>query len=300
MKAFYNDIEKQAIKKDYLIVDYLDQKGYEPVKKLKIGEWLYKSMDSNETTPSFYVNVHKNVYTDYSGNNSNTGEKGDIIRLVMYLENIPNFVDACNAIVHSNFKRTVIADYETTDTEDKKSIEILNVRPICRWALINYIESRKISFKLADRYCKEIDYTNKGQKYFSIGFPNDQGGFALRSAICKNQTAPQGISTLKGVESDTINVFEGFFDMLSVLQDFGYDCYKNTTYVLNSTGNLNKLIPQIPDAVTKINVFFDNDEGGRKAVEKLSKYHWQIFDKSDLYEGYNDYNEYLMNKKIVL
>lgn len=296
MKAFINDIEKQRIKKEYPIVEYLEKKGYEPV-KMKNGEWLYRSPGSNESTPSFWVNIKKNVYMDYSGNNSNTGEKGDIIRLVMCLENISNFVDACNLIVNSDFKAVTNFGYDTTaNIDEKKGIEILNVRSICRWAMVNYIESRRIKFSLANRFLKEIDYKVNDTRYFSIGFQNDKGGFALRSALFKGQTMPQYFTTLKGVESDTINIFEGFFSMLSCLQDFGFDCYKNTTYVLNSIHNLNKLIPLIPDNVKYINAFMDNDEAGKKALAKLSGYDWQVFDKSDLYKGYNDYNEFLMNK----
>lgn len=293
MKAFFTDPEKIAIKKNYAIADYLDAKGYEPKKKHK-GEWLYCSPNSSESTPSFWVNLKKNVYTDYSGNSFNTGEKGDIIRLVQYLEGI-DFITACNALLDSNFKN-VSANNNSANPDEKKGIEILNVRYICRYSLIEYLESRRINFSLANRYLKEIDYKANNTKYFALGFQNDKGGFSLRSSIFKGQTMPQYFTTLKGVESDTINIFEGFFSMLSCLQDFQHDCFKNTTYVLNSVHNLNKLIAQIPDTVTKINIFPDNDAAGRKVVEKLSTHDWQIINHCNLYASYNDYNEYLMNK----
>lgn len=295
MKKFYNDIETEKLKASVLIPDYLEKKGYEPVKKQKSGEWLYQSMGSNESTPSFSVNIKKNVYSDYSGNNINTGEKGDIIRLVMHLEH-RQFVDACNYLASGEFTSSGQIPPITPLGEEKKGIEILNVRHVCRYALTEYLESRRISFSLANRYVKEIDYKNHDTKYFALGFANDRGGFALRSSIFKGQTMPQYFTTLRGVESDTINIFEGFFSMLSCLQDYGFDCFKNHTYVLNSTNNLNKLIPLIPDSVKYINAFLDNDDAGKNALVKLKSYDWQVIDRSENYQGYNDYNEYLMRK----
>lgn len=295
MKKFYNDIDKEKIKDSILITDYLESKGYEPVKSIK-SEWLYQSMGSNENTPSFYVNVKKNRYYDYSSNNGNTGECGDIIRLAMWLEN-KQFIDACNFLVAGNFTPCVEFPPITPLGEEKKGIEVLNVQSLRRRSLIEYAESRRIPFSLANCCLREVDYEVNGKRFFAIGFPNDRGGYALRSSIFKGQTKPQYYSTLKGIESETINIFEGFFSMLSCLQLYGFDCFKNTTYVLNSVNNLNKLIPNIPDGVLKINAFLDNDEAGRKALEKLQRLdHLVTIDYSDRYKGYKDFNEQLLNQ----
>jgi len=50
-----------------------------------------------------------------------------------------------------------------------------------------------------------------------------------------------------------------------------------------------------------INAYFDNDATGKKCTEKLAKICNEkgisFQDKSSLYTGYNDYNEFLVSKK---
>lgn len=297
MKKFFTDIEIGRLKKAVQITDYLISKGYEPTVRIN-SEWLFKSPGSNEKTASFYVNVKKNVYFDYSGNNSNTGENGDIIRLVRFLENC-DFIEACNKLINSDF-----AHIETTPPTppvydvEKKGIEVLNVQSLRRSALIDYVDSRRISFSLANLYLKEVDYEMKGNRYYAVAFQNDRGGYALRSSIFKGQTNPSYFTTIPGQGvSDKINVFEGFFSALSCLQYYNFDCFKNTTYVLNSVSNLNKLITQLDENVRQVNCFFDNDTAGRKAFEKLKLFeHLYPVDNSERYKGFKDFNELLLSK----
>lgn len=293
MKKFFTDIEIDRLKAQFSIVDYLDSKGFEPVERIK-SEWLYQSMGSNENTPSFYVNVAKNVYYDYSSNRDNTGECGDIIRLVRCLEKL-QFIDACNFLMKGEFTPYGQIPPTTPLTEEKKGIQVLNVQSIRRAALIEYIARRRISFRLANNYLKEIDYQSSGNRYFALGFKNDKGGYALRSSIFKGQTMPQHYTTLPAIETDTINIFEGFFSMLSCLEIYKHECFKYTTYVLNSVTNLNRLIPHIPERIKKINVFFDNDEAGRKALLKLQDLDlYTVVDNSIHYQGFKDFNEKLL------
>ncbi|MER0442800.1 toprim domain-containing protein [Emticicia sp. W12TSBA100-4] len=289
---FYSKEYIERIKTECKIVDYLSCHGYEPVKCYG-SEWLYSSIGANERTPSFFVNVKKNVYYDYSGNSDTTGEKGDIIRLVQSLEHC-TFLDACYKLANAEFMP--LSFTPPTPPEQKKGIEIIKVNCLRTWPLINYIESRRIGFSLADRYVREVHYMNAGSKFVALGFKNDKEGYALRSANFKGQTMPQGFTTLAGLQSDTINVFEGFFSMLSCLEFFECQCFKNHTTVLNSLSNLNSWIPQITESVKTINVFFDNDPAGQKALKKLQDLNkWEIKPQNKLYDGYKDFNEFLCN-----
>lgn len=292
-KTFYS---KEKIKVECQIVDYLANHGYEPVKKHG-SEWLYSSIGANERTPSFFVNIKKNVYTDYSGNSEATGEKGDIIRLVMFLENC-SFVDACCKLSNSEFMPLNFTPPVPPDEEEgKKKIEIIKVQSLRSWSLINYLESRQIGFKLADLYLKEVHYIAKDKKYYSLGFKNDNGGYALRNQLFKNQTEPQGFTTIEGENVGFVNIFEGFFSFLSSLEFYSRSRLNNITYVLNSLSNLNKLIVSLPENTKQINVFFDNDQSGKKALLKLKNIGaWHILDQSPLYEGYKDFNVKLCSR----
>ncbi len=66
-----------------------------------------------------------------------------------------------------------------------------------------------------------------------------------------------------------------------------------TAIILNSTSNLNKVLPSISE-YKKVFCYLDNDDTGRKAFEKLNQLHPNVIDKSCIYDGYNDFNDFLV------
>ena len=60
----------------------------------------------------------------------------------------------------------------------------------------------------------------------------------------------------------------------------------------NSVSNLSKAMPQLTGATT-IYSYLDNDEAGQKATQKMKDAGLNVLDKSAIYEGYKDFNEYL-------
>lgn len=295
MKTFFNTAETARLKSEKFITDYLAVKGYEPV--LKSGcEWLYQSIGTNEKTPSFFVNHRKNVYYDFSGNAAANGTGGDIIRLVMHLENV-DFVGACNMLAAGVFSAAPHTPQQEKNDPETSKLAITRIGAIKHPALINYIESRKIIFSIADMYCREVYYKVNDNIFYAVGFPNDNGGFALRSAKFKSQTKPNGYTSLSGLQNDTkqLNIFEGFFDFLSCLTFYKTFRTYNHSIVLNSLNNLNSLIPRISETINRVNVFFDDDKTGRAAVEKLQKLNaFEVVNLSEYY-GAKDFNEMLVN-----
>ncbi len=65
------------------------------------------------------------------------------------------------------------------------------------------------------------------------------------------------------------------------------------TIILNSTGNLAKALPAI-STFPRINTYFDGDDAGRDALQTLVTANLPVIDRSDLYDGYNDFNAFLM------
>jgi Toprim-like/CHC2 zinc finger len=277
--------------KQYPITDYLQSLGLEPVKSMGT-ELVYYSPKTNETTPSFFVNPSKNVFFDYSSN-----EKGDVIRLVQYLQGL-DFTTACNHL--EKFGNGLVSPSPQNSfsfcgnevISPKNTITISNVKPLQSNSLIAYCESRKIPFYVAYKFLHEVHYSNNGKAYYSLGFRNDKGGFELRNQMFKGCTTPKGITTFEVPESKTVYLFEGFFDFLSALAFFGTSKPRNTVIVLNSLSCL----PHAKERLNKteiIHTFLDRDSSGIKAVEKLRMDNFSIMDRSVIYEGYKDFNDFL-------
>lgn len=277
--------------KQLSIIDYLQSLGLEPVKSSG-KELVYYSPKTNEKSPSFFVNPNKNVFFDYSSN-----ESGDIIRLVQYLNDF-DFTTACkhletigNGSVFQSAENSFSFCRKSPDSK-ANTISINTVKPLQANSLISYCEGRKIPFPIAYKYLKEVHYTNNNKSYYSLGFVNDRGGFELRNQHFKGCTTPKGITTFEVPESRDIYLFEGFFDLLSAFAHFGTSKPSNTTIVLNSIVNIEKAKERLEKA-QKIHCFLDRDNQGTKAVEKLSE-SFQIIDRSKIYDGYKDFNEFLI------
>jgi hypothetical protein len=277
--------------KQYPITEYLQSLGLEPVKSVG-KELVYYSPKTNEKTPSFFVNPSKNVFFDYSSN-----ERGDVIRLVQYLENL-DFTTACNHLEKfgngfvNTFPQNSFSFCGNEELSPKNTITISTVKTLQANSLIAYCDSRKIPFYLAYKFLSEVHYINDGKAYYSLGFRNDKGGFELRNQSFKGCSHPKTITTFEVPESNGIYLFEGFFDFLSALAFFGTSKPLNTVIVLNSLSLLSQAKGRLNEAET-IHTFLDRDDAGIKAVEKLRTDNINIVDRSVIYDGYKDFNDYL-------
>jgi hypothetical protein len=148
---------------------------------------------------------------------------------------------------------------------------------------------------LAKKYLNEVRYRNGERVFYALGFPNDSGGFELRSEKFKGKTG-NGITTIPG-RPGVVNLFEGVFDFLSACEYYRIDKPINTTIVLNSTVNLPSALP-ILEKATGIRCFLDNDKTGKNALSKLENAGFSIVDESQkLYPDSNDFNEFLCFKR---
>jgi hypothetical protein len=277
--------------KEVKITDYLQSLGIEPVKS-KGKELVYYSPKTKEKTPSFFVNPSKNVFYDYSSN-----ESGDVIRLCQSLQGL-DFHSACNHLekfgkgLQSEFSKNSFSFCRNENDLEPNTITVTNVKPLESTPLIAYCESRKIPFHIAYKYLNEVQYTNSGKQYFSLGFRNDKGGFELRNQFFKGCTAPKGITTIEVPESKDVYLFEGFFDFLSALAFFGTSKPSNTVIVLNSLSQLSKAQERLNKAQI-IHTFLDRDKQGIATVQKLKMEKTCVWDRSDIYEKHKDFNEFI-------
>lgn len=276
----------------YPIADYLRDLGITPAKEHS-SYGMYHSPFREDRTASFKVDYENNRWRDFG-----TGESGSLIDLVMKVENCTNgrAMQLLEQHIGGNnsfsFQRENIPTHKT---EKEPAIRINEVKPITHPALIQYLNERSISPALANLYCKEVHYSANSKPYFSIGFQNNSGSWAIRSEFFKGCSAMDVKTFFHKNEKDTCLVFEGFMDFLSYLTMKGEKEPKYDAVVLNSTINLPKVINQLSE-YKSVQAFLDNDEGGRRAVHDLRSTCKEVVDQSIHYKNCNDLNDFLCSR----
>ena len=269
------------------LADFLARLGYEPVRRSGNELW-YRAPYRSERTPSFRVNVAKQLWYDFG-----LGKGGDIFTLAGEFVGSGNFMEQMKFIAET--ARVPFAAMDKPQFLPKPSepvFEGVEAVPLLRSPLTDYLAERGIPYGIASRYCCRLNYGVRGKRYFAVGFPNVAGGFEIRSRFFKGCVPPKDVSSVKteNTTADVCSVFEGFMDFLSAATlglETG-DCL-----VLNSVSNVEKAMKHLT-AYGRINCFLDRDEAGRRTLDVLGKRHsGRICDRSALYDGCKDLNEYL-------
>lgn len=170
---------------------------------------------------------------------------------------------------------------------------IKKIKELTHFALKEYVKSRNISIATARKLVKEVLYDFKGKSYFAIGLQNESRGWELRNKYYKNSSSPKDITHIKNGNKKLV-VTEGMFDLLSILE---WNKEIETEYdflVLNSTAFLQKGMKVI-DGYTQIDLYLDNDSTGKRTAKKLKKFSKNCKDRSGLYMGFKDMNEWLIH-----
>ena len=270
------------------LADFLARLGHEPVRRSGNELW-YRAPYRSERTPSFRVNVAKQLWYDFG-----LGKGGDIFTLagefaqsVDFMEQARFIAKAANMVVD----RSAFPTYQPKPAEP--AFEGVEAVPLLRSPLTDYLAERGIPYAVASHHCFRLNYGVRGKRYFAIGFPNMAGGYEVRSRHFKGCIPPKDVSLVKleNTAADVCSVFEGFMDFLSAatLGIVG----NGDSLVLNSVSNVEKAMKHL-DAYGRINCFLDRDEAGRRTLDVLGKrYGRRACDHSALYDGCKDLNEYL-------
>ena len=286
--------------KRYPITDFLGSIGIFPASRSG-QDFIYSSPLRQDSKPSFSVNPAKNIFYDYG----NESDKGGVIDLIMKYHKI-SFPQACDLIETMDGKekdnsgnpsffscRPSLTNKPMSDSRN----QIISVGNLQHQALINYVASRKISFQTAFTYLKQIRYQNAKGRFFGVGYQTDNGSYVVRNEKMKNpiNLGKASIKTMVLPNSTAVILFEGMFDFLSAVE-----CFKRpsiyTAIILNSVNNLSQAMPLIMQH-NKVFAYLDNDEAGRKALEKLRATRLEVIDQSDVYRPFNDFNDYLKARK---
>ena len=269
------------------LADFLARLGHEPVRRSGNELW-YRAPYRNERTPSFRVNMAKQLWFDFG-----LGNGGDIFTLAGEFLGSGDFMAQARFIAETARMPFVAAEKPLYLPEPSEpAFEGVEAVPLLRSPLTDYLAERGIPYVIASRHCCRLNYGVRGKRYFAIGFPNVAGGFEIRSRFFKGCVPPKDVSLVKaeGSPSDVCSVFEGFMDFLSAATlglETG-DCL-----VLNSVSNVEKAMRYL-DGYGHIDCYLDRDEAGRRTLEMLKgHYEERVCDRSALYDGCKDLNEYL-------
>ena len=269
------------------IAVFLARLGHEPVRRSGNELW-YLAPYRGERTSSFRVNVAKQLWYDFG-----LGKGGDIFTLAGEFARSGDFMARARFIAETARMPLVASEKPLFLPEPSEpAFEGVEAVPLLRSTLTDYLAERGIPYAVAYRHCCRLNYGVRGKRYFAVGFPNVAGGYEIRSRYFKGCVPPKDVSLIKPEDTapDVCSVFEGFMDFLSAATlglETG-DCL-----VLNSVSNVEKAMRYL-DGYGHIDCYLDRDEAGRRTLEMLKgHYEERVCDRSALYDGCKDLNEYL-------
>ncbi|MHC1705742.1 MAG: toprim domain-containing protein [Tenuifilaceae bacterium] len=251
--------------------------------------WYISFIRPQEKVPSLKVNAKKNIWYDFG-----LGDGGNCLDLLIYYLKTNDIIYIAKTIKNHFpdyfFLDQPVLTRSNDQLADKPKNEIAKIIPLEHAALINYVAFRAISLKLANRYCQEVWYRNTGKNYFAVGFKSDSG-YELRNKFFQGCTG-KGITFIDNGSNDC-TVFEGFFSWLSLLE-LNPDVEFNMNHlILNSISNYSKA-EELLKKHDLLRLYLDLDDSGRSVVSKIDKIGIKYKDESELYNGFNDLNEYLV------
>ncbi|WP_207867615.1 toprim domain-containing protein [Bacteroides uniformis] len=269
------------------LADFLARLGHGPVRRSGNELW-YRAPYRNERTPSFRVNVAKQLWYDFG-----LGKGGDIFTLAGEFVGSDDFMEQAKFIAETaNMPIPEVSKPTFLPKPSEPVFEGVEAIPLLRSPLTDYLAERGIPYAVAFRHCCRVNYGVRDKRYFAIGFPNVAGGYEIRNKLFKGCVPPKDVSLVKaeGSPVDVCSVFEGFMDFLSAATlglETG-DCL-----VLNSVANVERAIRYL-DGYGRIDCYLDRDEAGWRTLETLKGHYGErVCDRSSLYKGCKDLNEYL-------
>ncbi|MCK0192209.1 toprim domain-containing protein [Arenibacter sp. F20364] len=262
--------------------------GHFPTRSTEKEAW-FLSPFRPEDQASFKVSKELNRWYDHGA-----GRGGNVIDLVCIINgsSVKETLDWLeNGQISFSFQQQPLIP-----EQNASGIRVRYARPIGHFALIRYLNSRKIPVSTAAKLCQEVHYILRGRNFFAIGTKNDSGGWELRNKYYKNSSSPKDITYIKNGNRRLI-VTEGMFDMLSLMERDKKLRGENDLLILNSLAFVEK-IPGLFESYESVQLYLDNDKAGKRAVEILLEQSPKCRDMSNLYKDFKDVNAWWMSKKL--
>ncbi len=261
--------------------------GHLPTKQNEKEAW-YLNPFASESQASFKINKSLNYWYLFSegigGTNTDFMKKylnASVNEVLVWAES-QNF---------SSFHQQNISDRKVENL--RANYEIIEIKNVQHPALLEYLNERKVDSQI--EFLKEIHSRMNDKDYFGIGFKNDSDGYEIRNKYSKICLGKKDISTIKN-GSKSLRVFEGFFDFLSFKNAENFLEKEPADYlILNSVSMISKIKNSIEN-YENIELYFDNDEAGNRAVEMIKNENKNAEDCRVLYSDFKDLNDWLVQK----
>ena len=243
---------------------------------------FYLAIDREEKTPSLSVDFIKNTAFDFG-----TGKSYDTIAIVQTMKRC-SVCDALKYLEQFNFS----FQKQNLKLENlRKDYEIIDVKKIQHPALLDYLKNRYVEDQ--KKWVEEMHYRMNDKNHFGIGFKNDSGGYEIRNAYSKVCLGKKDITSIKN-DSKDVRVFEGFFDFLSFKKVENYLEKEPSDYIILNSVSMIYKIKNLLENYKNIELYFDNDEAGTRAVEMIKNDLKNAEDCRVLYSGFKDLNDWLI------
>ena len=275
------------------LVDFLNSLGTNPI-SIKGNIAWYLSPFHEERTPSFKIDLEKNLWYDFS-----IGRGGNICDFVQikYETTDPNRL---LSIVVNQIKPGI--SHFSFQKQEKTKLPIeFNIAPLTAYSLKSYLKNeRYIDIQLAENECCELHWIENTKNYYAIAFANNASGYEIRTAYgnYKRCIGKKSVTLIKQqAEKDCCCVFEGFMDYLSFLthhQCKSHNCGFALGYdylILNSVALVDMAINWLKN-YSLVYTFLDNDSAGLKATEVLKTKLPNCISLSEKFAPYKDFNEW--------
>ena len=264
--------------------EVLQNLGHLPTKQNEKEAWFLNPF-STENHASFKLDKRNNIW--YLHSEGIGGNTTDFMQ--KYLN--ASVKEVLEWAEKQNFSSFQQQNFQNQNLENlHKNYEILKIKNVQHSALLEYLNERKVANQT--EFLKEIHYRMNDKNYFGIGFKNDSGGYEIRNKYTKMCLGKKDSTTIKN-DSKSVKIFEGFFDFLSFKNVEEYLEKEPSDYIILNSVSMISTIKNSLKNYENIELYFDNDEAGNRAVEMLKNEMKNVEVGRILYKDFKDFNEYL-------
>lgn len=287
--SVFNDAKE--LKEQASIVGLLANLGYKPVKKSGKENVYHSMLRQDDNTPSFTVDDILGVWFDHG-----MRKGGNIIDFGLAYWQSFTF----NEVVCKLQEVCALTPTVKKATRPRRPVKIPHYiieeikDPGTHPAITGYLEARGV-FDIGKATMSEIYYYVEDQKglkkhFFAAGWQNENGGWEVRNKYFKGCLGHKAITFIEENKKD-VAVFEGYINYLS------WKCQNpeatESVIVLNSLALLPVGIEKAK-LFSGVGLYLDRDQPGHSATTEFIKALPYAIDRSNAYEGFNDYNDMLV------
>lgn len=267
------------------------QLGHTPVRRRNREVW-YRSPFRQEKEPSFHIDTEKNTWYDFG-----LGKGGKVVDFGLIYYKTGSVAEALQRL---SALTPVAPSPKPAAPATPPAVDMTYLGAVRSRALIQYLKERGISRETWKPYVQEMNYRVGTDAYYALAFGNKSGGYELRNKYFKGTHKAKAISALTFMDrpdDGPVAVFEGFFDFLTAAERELLPEHLRAVVVLNSAAMKEQAEAWITTHTAgRVDLYLDHDDTGKN----LARYFMEgelgkarpVIDRSGLYAGYNDLNDW--------